>query len=313
MAGEKTEQLWLAIGYIPAIIFGAEIAGTALIFAGETAWTALRPPSNFQSAPQAKIQIWLQDLVLFPFSYALAMTLGFNPGNLETILFPSVCLAIGFVAALDICAAYGVRAGIRRAAIVFAAMASCIWFAWLGALLWYFERVVRSPKSRSQGLIQPRIQFIIVSVLIYFLSFALPMGRGQPMSSMISSVGFNSFGSINGQLWGFGAYYMSFESFFFRFGSDDIIKPDYTIHFGDGRIPWLANPIFWIAIHFFLERRYAMAAFVGVGACALATGAHGPTPFTLWNSPGYIVWFFSMALPTLAALVMAIRERKNAK
>jgi hypothetical protein len=85
--------------------------------------------------------------------------------------------------------------------------------------------------------------------------------------------------------------------------------PDYVIHFGDGRIPcWRID--FLDRDSLFLERRYAMAAFVGVGACALATGATGPTPFTLWNSPGYIVWFSAWRC-WLAALVMAIREEKE--
>lgn len=311
MAGEARDNLWLTIGYVPAIVFVAHMG-----------WIALQrtsPPPDAQPVPQTKIQVWLQDLILFPPAYALAMALGFDPRNLETLLFPSISLLIGFVAALDICAAYEIKSPLKRAGIVFASMALCVRFPWIGALGWFFERTIRAIRSRKLVPNRPTLTFILVSVAIYMLAFALPMGHGQTMNlgtgsaaGTINSVGFTSFGSINGELWGFGAYYSSFESFFYKVGLDEAVfnPPDYTIHFGDGRVPWLANPIFWIAIHFFLERRYAMAAFVGVGACALATGAHGPTPFTLWNSPGYIVWFLSMALPTIAALVLAIRERK---
>ena len=130
-------------------------------------------------------------------------------------------------------------------------------------------------------------------------------------------VSFDRFGSINGELYGFGAYLISYQSYFdhARIATRGVPLGlfEYAIRFGDGRLPWLANPIFWVASCFLLEGRPGMAAFIAAGACGLAAGAHGPTPFTLINSPGYIVWFSSMALLAVFALIKALRRGSSSE
>jgi hypothetical protein len=89
MTSGAEEPLWLTIGYVPAVVFVAHMG-----------WTALRQrraaSTDLEAAARPKIQVWLQDLMLFPPAYVLAMALGFDPRNLETLLFPSISLLIGW-------------------------------------------------------------------------------------------------------------------------------------------------------------------------------------------------------------------------
>src|SRR5262249_22163911 len=68
-------------------------------------------------------------------------------------------------------------------------------------------------------------------------------------------------------------------------------------------IPWLANPMLWFGVYYFVTGRCRLACFSGVTAIAMSA-----TLF-LFNDPenrallliGYYVWFNGMGLFTLAA------------
>lgn len=290
----------MLLSFLPAIVFVLDIASLFL-----------SRRNNVDSEPTPKLQIWLQDLLLFPPLFVLAMLWGFDRRDLETIVIPVVSLAAGFIAALDLCSAYKIRTGSKRVLVFVTSMAVFVVYLWLGFILWYLERFVRARTIRPR-IVDTTSRGIAAAVTAnYLLAFALPMGRGSPYGGL-GIVRFPQFGSIHGELYGLGAYFVSFQSYFARIGAEESHQaPDFHFALGDGRLAWAANPCFWVAMCFFLERRFSMAAFLGTGACALAVSAWGTTMFTPINSLAYAIWFLSMVSLQLAALIMSLRRQSS--
>ena len=120
-------------------------------------------------------------------------------------------------------------------------------------------------------------------MLIYSVAFVLPMDKKE--------------------YFGFFAYVFSFSMFF---------SSSYSMELSLLPMAWLANPCLWISLAFQLEGRRRMATAFAFVAAGLALSANGADTYTIFNSPAYGMWFFSMALLaalSLAAMIARARER----
>src|ERR1043165_806008 len=172
----KPVEYLMLLSFVPAIIFILDIASLFL---------SRDKTPNFVQQP--KLQIWLQDLLLFPPIFVAAMAWGFDRNDLETVIFPAVSLAVGFIVALDICSAYKIRSSFRRVLVFAALMASCVVCFWLGFILWYAERLVRARRTAPRTPDKTSRCIAAAVAAVYLVSFALP--RSEEHTSELQSRG----------------------------------------------------------------------------------------------------------------------------
>lgn len=230
----------------------------------------------------SRFQIWIQDMLVLSVGFMFALALGFDRVNWQTLVIPAISVILGFVAAVDVCSTYKGLTPISRAFVCVVIMSGFILGVWLFSTLWFFWK--RGRAWRLKQRCADRGAFVIASVvvLIYTVAFALPMDKKE--------------------FFGFFAYIFSFSTFFSAMEKDELSLP---------ALAWLANPCLWISLAFLLEGRHRMAAAFAFSAAGLALTVNVGDPYTIFNSPAYGTWFFSMALLSVLALASMIAHSRE--
>ena len=231
----------------------------------------------------SRFQIWIQDMLVLSVSFMFALALGFDRVHWQSLILPAISVILGFVAAVDVCSTYKGLTPISRAFVCVVIMAGFILGVWLFSTLWFFWKRGRAWRLKQRCADRGAVVIASVAVLIYSVAFVLPMDKKE--------------------YFGFFAYVVSFSTFFSLMEKDELSLL---------ALAWLANPCLWISLAFQLEGRRRMATAFAFAAAGLALSANVGDPYTIFNSPAYGTWFFSMALLavlSLAAMIARARER----
>ncbi|MEI6235909.1 MAG: hypothetical protein WCT04_22870 [Planctomycetota bacterium] len=269
-----TEDGLLLLSLIPPVLLLVDIIALFI---------QKRPEFPVPEAP--RLQIWLQDMFVLSAMFVAAMAMRFNAANIWSAVIPLISVAFGFAIAVDVASSWTRLPAFRRLTLFVVIMSASIACVWLISMLWFLWNRSRARREHRRYVSVMSRNVAAFATMVYALSFLLPM------------LGNSGYGNKNTP--GFVAYFVCFAELFKADPSPSSDAPMFA---------WFANPCFWISIAFLLEgRRLASAIAAGI-AVGFALSINDSSEYSLFNSPGFAVWTFSMVLVAIFAVLLEYKD-----
>ncbi len=274
--------LWASL-LVPALV---TLDALSLFFSRSTPALGWQPP---------RIQWWIQDFVILAIDSGGMLAWAFHslekpevsrvpvPGMLIYLGAHLLEMILAFFIATDICSMWPQIDSKERALMFAIILCMSIFALWFTSIIWFIAKRIIALR-RGPRFVTPRIRlFACIAALGYGTAFFLPMATVR--------------GSMIGGMTGYEAYMICLTGFF-------------SHEFAFAAVAWSANAMFWAAFAFLLEGRRGLSVLLTAAALLAALTVHEPN-VAVYNSPGYGMWFFSMASLGIFALIDLALVRKS--